>query len=662
MIFKKLTLTNFRVFNDEHVIDLQPRKEDLFVPPIVLFGGLNGAGKTSILTAIRLLLMGRKAIGPMLNNKEYSTYLAQQLNNNAKKEQEAPLATISLEFSHTHRGIHSIFTITRSWGIDGKEQITFQHNNTASDLTPEQVQSLLSEMIPPGIGDLFFFDGEKIAELAEDDTGIYLKEAVNKLLGLDIIERLNIDLDIYLNKESETKASKSIQKDIADIQTQKIEYKQKAELAQNEATIIHGKVVTIRQEINNLEKSIAERGGAFAITKDKEKQKQKSLETDIATTSGKILSELDGAFPLSLAQNAIASLFEQLEKEQSAKEQQAFSNQLKTQAKTLTEQLATNLTANENDINQVIENFIKDNENQIPKGSIKLDISSREFHQLTALKADAEQSNKNLAEAITELKQAENKYDALATKIQRAPDEKELIALYDRLRVLDVDLVKEKEAYKAKLTEAQKAMAKALELAKRLEKLYNLQKNEKSLQKAVTRVNSTQKVLNEFTAKLTLLRVEQLEQLFASAYRKLARKGDLKLSAKIDPVTFDVTLVDLEGMEINRKSLSAGEKQIFAFAILEALGKLSGKILPVIVDTPLGRLDSKHRDKLIKHYFPSAGEQVILLSTDTEVDEDFYSILAPEVSHAFEISFDQQTRCSTLTEGYFWQNTQKEAV
>lgn len=203
-------------------------------------------------------------------------------------------------------------------------------------------------------------------------------------------------------------------------------------------------------------------------------------------------------------------------------------------------------------------------------------------------------------------------------------------------------------------------MAKALELAKRLEKLFNQQKNEKSLQKAVTRVNSTQGALKEFSKKLTHLRVTQLEELFALAYRKLARKEDLKLTAKINPETFDVALIDLDGMEINRKSLSAGEKQIFAFAILEALGKLSGKVLPVVVDTPLGRLDSKHRDKLIKHYFPEAGEQVILLSTDTEVDADFYSILQPEVSHAFEINFDEATRCSSVTEGYFWENQKAE--
>ena len=168
MIFKKLTLENFRVFNGEHSLDLQPKKDGLLSKPIILFGGLNGAGKTSILTAIRLLLLGRRALSSIPNNKEYADYLSQQLNNKAKKEDNAAKASISLEFTHTHQGKHGVFTITRTWGIDGKEKISFEHADEDSNLTSEQIQSIISEMIPPGIGDLFFFDGEKIAELAED--------------------------------------------------------------------------------------------------------------------------------------------------------------------------------------------------------------------------------------------------------------------------------------------------------------------------------------------------------------------------------------------------------------------------------------------------------------------------------------------------------------
>ncbi|WP_137165419.1 DNA sulfur modification protein DndD [Salinimonas lutimaris] len=660
MIFKKLIMQNFRVFNGKHSLDLQPKKDGLLSKPIILFGGLNGAGKTSILTAIRLLLLGRRALSFIPNNKEYADYLSQQLNNKAKKEDNSAKASISLEFTHTHQGKHGVFTINRTWGVDGKEKISFEHADENSNLTSEQIQTIISEMIPPGIGDLFFFDGEKIAELAEDDTGVYLKEAVQKLLGLDIIERLNIDLDIYLNKESEGKASATIQKEITDLQKQKESFKVEADAYKEQANELYPKITSLRFEMSQIEKSIQERGGAFAITRDEEKGKQKSLEREIDTIKGKVLHELDGAFPLSLAPNAVNRLFQQLAQEKELKAKQSFNEQFLAQTEKLATELSAALEADGAQVNELLKAYIVTNGGIRAESTISLDISDREFHQLESLRDDANESKAKLGNTLSELTAAESVLDSLTLRIQRAPDEKELVSLYERLRELDKAVAKEKEVYKDVLQKAQKSMTKALESAKRLEKLFNQQKNEKSLQKAVARVSSTQGALQEFSKKLTQLRVAQLEDLFALAYRKLARKEDLKLTAKINPETFDVALVDLDGMEINRKSLSAGEKQIFAFAILEALGKLSGKVLPVVVDTPLGRLDSKHRDKLIKHYFPEAGEQVILLSTDTEVDADFYSILQPEVSHAFEINFDETTRCSSVTEGYFWENQKAE--
>jgi len=128
----------------------------------------------------------------------------------------------------------------------------------------------------------------------------------------------------------------------------------------------------------------------------------------------------------------------------------------------------------------------------------------------------------------------------------------------------------------------------------------------------------------------------------------------MEIQAKIDPKSFTVTLTDLHGKKINKKKLSAGEKQIFAIAMLEALGRTSGRNLPIIIDTPLGRLDSHHRTKLVNNYFPTASHQVLILSTDTEIDESFYKELSPEISHAFYVDYDPAEGSSTYTEGYFW--------
>lgn len=113
-------------------------------------------------------------------------------------------------------------------------------------------------------------------------------------------------------------------------------------------------------------------------------------------------------------------------------------------------------------------------------------------------------------------------------------------------------------------------------------------------------------------------------------------------------------MLDKSGAEVPKKRLSAGEKQIYAIAMLEALGKASGRNLPVIIDTPLGRLDTRHRQKLVDSYFASASHQVIILSTDTEIDLSFYGGLEKNISHGYHLIFDEAIGASRAEEGYFW--------
>jgi DNA sulfur modification protein DndD len=122
---------------------------------------------------------------------------------------------------------------------------------------------------------------------------------------------------------------------------------------------------------------------------------------------------------------------------------------------------------------------------------------------------------------------------------------------------------------------------------------------------------------------------------------------------QIDPKTFEVTLKDPQGHVVPREALSAGEKQIFAIALLWSLARVSGRPLPMIIDTPLGRLDSIHRKKLVEHYFPNASHQVIILSTDTEVDREYFNQLRSNISHTVALDNDKGGWTEART-GYFW--------
>ncbi|WDE13492.1 DNA sulfur modification protein DndD [Thalassomonas haliotis] len=663
MIFKTLTLNNFRVFNDETTIDLSPRRDGVLEKNIILFGGLNGAGKTSILTATRLALLGKRALGQAIHKKDYQAYLTEQINKAALKDDGNSSASIILEFTHTHQGKHNHYTIERTWTATREEKVTIAENGQLDhSLNSEQVQSFLHELVPPGIGDLFFFDGEKIAELAEDDTGSYLKEAVQKLLGLDVINRLGDDLDIYIKQITKDTASADTIRKIGELEAEKAKYLRYANKRRDFENELNSLLAEVNKDIAKLEQKIEERGGAWAKTKDQEKSRADDLIKQQTKLESSILSELSSSFPMSLAPTAMQNLLDELNAEKQTKDAKAFNEQLVKNFDGLQASLNEQFSDTSNDIMANINQYFAKQSAASVLEAVILDVSDTGLAAINAQIADAELAKKHINKLNTELSTTQNELANLSTNIERAPDENELAELFKELRKLDSQRAALKTRYMRQLLKAKNFVEKALENAKRLEKLYTSQKTESSITKAIQRVDTTQNVLNEFSTELTQLRVCQLEELFVKSYQKLARKGDLKLSAKINSKTFDVNLVDQDGITINRKSMSAGEKQIFAFAILEALGKLSGKVLPVVVDTPLGRLDSKHRNKLITHYFPEAAEQVIILSTDTEVDEQFYTIMSKNISHAFEIEFDQETKCSTLSEGYFWAEKVKEAV
>lgn len=656
MIFKSLTLDNFRVFNGCHTIELAPRRDGLLSKPIVLFGGLNGAGKTSILSAIRIALLGRRAVSNSFSKKDYQEYLTEQINSSAIKDDDKAPATIKLEFTHTHQGEHSVYTVHRTWSDTDDEKVSLYKNNELDkSLNSEQVQSFLHDLVPPGIGDLFFFDGEKIAALAEDDTGAYLKEAVEKLLGIDVVNRLKDDLDIYVKQINKNASDTKTKKLISELEAEKTSLLNLAHAEREREAEIKTKLVDIERSIKTQEQKIQDKGGAWAATKNDEKNKAEKLIKQISELESQLLRELDGAFPIALAPKAMSSLIKTLEDEEAAKEEMAFYSKLDKNLPGLDAFLIDQTGVVADGISLDIKAYFESLASH-DHDSVQLDISRTDLASIKAQMLEADEANKRCKALSSQLRAAEELLESLSVNIQRAPDEAELSELYEHLRQLDGEKYKLKQTYLDHLQSAKDAINKALEIAKRLEKLYVSQKTEASVATAMERVDSTNEVLQEFSQDLTAMRVRQLEELFAKSYRKLARKEDLKLSAKIDPSTFDVTLIDDEERAINRKSLSAGEKQIFAFAVLEALGKLSGKVLPVVIDTPLGRLDSKHRDKLVKHYFPAASEQVILLSTDTEVDEDFFNAIESDVSHAYEIEFDQATRSSSLNEGYFWAN------
>ena len=115
----------------------------------------------------------------------------------------------------------------------------------------------------------------------------------------------------------------------------------------------------------------------------------------------------------------------------------------------------------------------------------------------------------------------------------------------------------------------------------------------------------------------------------------------------------ELNLFDQKNRKIDLQKLSAGERQLLAVSMIWSFSKASHKNLPTIIDTPLGRLDSKHRVHLVNNYFPKAGEQVLLLSTDEEIDTNLKTKLDKYISRSYHLDYNTKTQTTSIKEGYF---------
>ena len=165
--------------------------------------------------------------------------------------------------------------------------------------------------------------------------------------------------------------------------------------------------------------------------------------------------------------------------------------------------------------------------------------------------------------------------------------------------------------------------------------------------------NMAFKIAEAYTVELQERKTDILGATITQCYKQLANKKNLIERIVIDPSTLDIIYLDSKNNEVSKASLSAGEKQLMVIAILWALAICSKKKLPVIIDTPLSRLDSMHRTSLVKTYFPNASEQTIILSTDSEIDHNYYDMMKEAIGDEFTLSYNEDKKCTTILKGYF---------
>lgn len=659
MILNTLKLGNFRVYKGDHEIDLTPgdAKKN---KPIILFGGLNGAGKTSILTAVRLALYGRRILGPKVGTEAYHRFLSDSIHKPSGDGRVPNSAYVRLSFSDSTAGRQHNFDIVRSWFRDTSGDITenlqiTRDDEVLSNLSQEQSQSFLNDLIPYGIADLFFFDGEKIAELAESKGNAALSDAIQRLLGLDLVNKLRADLGIYIRNHSKGRLPDTIRKEAESLEKNYQQYYERYERALDAKGALEDQLHYLKAEISQLEHKIEAHGGAWFENQAAEKERMDRLLAEQESIKGRIRTLKGSLYPLALAPTALKGLLTQLDAESDYRKQLLTHRAAKRQAKALRKELEEALNGREDVLERAIQRTFGKHLQPPKKVEMRHDLSDSDIeklrHQITFEAPKQKEEVNSLEERLESLR---HQISECAANLERAPDEERIKPFYQELHEASLTQGRLNSQIEEKRETAKRELRDAMDCIRKLRKLEEEHQRQSDNTHAIDMAKTLRDMLTGYAERAKQSKVKQLEHYFGESFIRLARKDHVNLTPHIDPDTFSVELTYVDGRTLDREQLSAGEKQVYATAMLEALGKTSGRRLPIIIDTPLGRLDSEHRRRLTEAYFPKASHQVVLLSTDTEIRlHDVPMEFSQSIAKKYELGFSSINGESYIRKGYF---------
>jgi len=591
---------------------------------------------------------------------EYHRYLSDCIHKPSGSERIPNSAYVRLNFSDSRGGQQHEYDVVRSWFRDTSGAVTENLQITRDDevlshLSHDQAQSFLNDLIPLGIADLFFFDGEKIAELAESKGSAALSDAIQRLLGLDLVNRLRADLGVYIRNHSKGRLPEAIRQEAealeADYEHHYSSYQY--ELEGKEA--LEDQLHNLKADIAQLEQKIEVHGGAWYENQSTEKERMERLLADQEAIRGRIRTLKGSLYPLALAPTALGALLSQLDAESHYRKQQVTHQAAKRQAKALRKELEGALQGQEVVLDVAIEKAFGKSLEPPKRIEMVHDLSDSEIerlrHQITV---EAPKQKQEVDELENRLEGLRHEISGCATNLERAPDEQRIKPLYDQLHEAQLKKGRLNSRIEEKRENAKRELRSAMDCIRKLRKLEAEHKNQSDNIHAIGMAKSVREMLASYSCRAKSSKVHELEYHFNKAFKRMSRKNHENFTPKIDPNTFGVELLYADGKSLDREQLSAGEKQIYATAMLEALGKASGRRLPIIIDTPLGRLDSKHRLNVIENYFPNASHQVVLLSTDTEIRlESSPNNFKKSVSKTYELDFKSLSGETSITKGYF---------
>ena len=657
MILDEMVLKNFGLYAGSQAITLTPPSPER---PVVLIGGLNGCGKTTFLDALQLCLFGPHAKISNRGTLSYQEYLSRSIHRGAS----AAEAAIEISFRYTVEGREEQCRLHRSWHRNGKgctENVVVRKNGVLEPTLADNWATQVEEFFPINIAHLFLFDGEQAeAYAAQDDSSALLGGAIQNLLGLDMVDRLQKDLVVYeRRKRGEDKGDPRNEEIVRTQDTARDLRKRVDELVQERAALRTHRIDRCQRALREVEDNYLKAGGGLYDRREEIERKWLYALKAVRDGESALRDLAGGPLPLLLVRELLESTGSRDEHEEECRRARYLVEGLKARDGATLRHLRRE-NVDRPAIEVLRDFFAADRTERQALGNKQtvLDISTEVRSDLHGLLRGA------LEDVSTEAKRLLKRQEEARAAAEQAQFEQNNVPEPDAI----ARLATEREAFKremAKLESMYSVMAQDIErqkrelerLEQRLARLIDEQtKAEGAREDRAWILHHSVKVratLDVFRRKVIERHVRGIEHLVLESYQQLLRKSALVTRLSIDPATLSLTLYGRDGDVLSAERLSAGERQLLAIALLWGLAKASGRPLPTAIDTPLGRLDSGHRMHLVERYLPFASHQVLLMSTDEEIAGEYLERLNPWIGRTYQLSYDDEAGETHIRPGYF---------
>ena len=682
MLIQRIKISNYKTYLS---LDLDLTVDD--DRPIILIGGANGGGKTTLFEAISGALYGLK-----IENKEHFMELLNQGALNTAK----PEISLQITFVGKVLGQQQKYILKRVYQLNpqGKplESVSLNMNGNmyvyGTMTAPkdrvkaeQEINKIIKANLPQELSQYFLFDAMQSSELLKKNVFaqtirdnfenvlgfkkyLQLKRAAEKLQQEWAQQRLEAEKEAQEYNElcaQKDKLTADLNTCIAEQDTKykylasvEVEYKRAKDGAQ-EASALNKKIQELASKIDDIVKRAATYAEDLKAFVD-------NIEIDL------FLPKL--ASNLAQEINNILHIKEQLQKENTGayplETLKDVTNKIITYLKDLSlcsesvdeEQVVSHIVAIQNSTNKedpfgyldeaevtALSNLVKrTGSNQfiaLDRQRQELEIQLSTLDNLRSQKQTLEQTQAGGNEYLIQ------NYEAAQKQIEKLKSQEATLKA-------DIQRLEKKQIEKLKSQEAT-LKADIQRLEKRIHQ-FDVQIQQEPDIKFDTLVKLkplfekiADSLLKKKKAQIESEMQQQLNKLLVSYKGHVAK---VELSDSIEQ--FNIKLYHTAGNEISLNQLNAASKQIFIQVLLKVLRNLGDYNPPVMIDTVMGVLDNESRDALMEEYFPQLAEQTILLCTTSEIRTDSdYIKLEPFISKTYTLHRNVEAQNTTVEDGYF---------